>query len=391
MTVSRDSSSLTAAVIAMEAILPRLDQGGRTRLASRRSGRAGPSRPRRPTAARTSSAPSDGGDRAQDVRVGHRRVGRPARRRAEVGGVRGEHLEVLLGREAGGLPRLRGEVERDEHAGAASSRRASRRLGHQQVRQHAGEPRPGPEDDPVGGVDRLHAPPGTPAGRPARAGRRRRGPGRGRDRDLAADRARAFGLAGSMPDLRPRCPAASVAIGSTRPCAPSSRPTGSRPGDGVAEQLPQRDDQQVAHRVAVQRRRCRRSGAGRPRATAGPTRRRRTARPAPSAGRPGAGTPNSRRSRPLDPPSSATVTTAVSSVGDVPQRAAARRPGRDRRRGDHPGRAVVGRGHRRSLAPQVAVDDVDVDAVGRAAAGRTPRPWPRCGACRRCSRPRAVR
>ena len=41
------------------------------------------------------------------------------------------------------------------------------------------------------------------------------------------------------------------AIGSTRPWAPSSRPTQSSAGDVVAEQLPQRDDQQVADGVAV--------------------------------------------------------------------------------------------------------------------------------------------
>jgi hypothetical protein len=64
---------------------------------------------------------------------------------------------------------------------------------------------------------------------------------------------------------------------------------------------------------------------------------------------PGGRTSNSSRSRPLDPPSSATVTTAVM-VGDQAAARTARRPDRARRRGRRPSAALTrapGRGARR--------------------------------------------
>ena len=127
---------------------------------------------------------------------------------------------------------------------------------------------------------------------------------------------------------RPRCRAATAAIGSTRPCAPE------QPADPVEarrpgpEQLPERDDEQVADGVAGELARRWRTGAGatslhvRPQSSS-PQR-------AASAIRrsPGGRTPSSARSRPLDPPSSATVTTAVSRSGDLPRARCRRwRPG----------------------------------------------------------------
>ena len=69
--------------------------------------------------------------------------------------VPGQHLQVRLGREALGLARLRGQVQRDEPAGRGRLQRLQQ-LRHQQVRQHAGEPRAGTQHHPVGLVDGLH-------------------------------------------------------------------------------------------------------------------------------------------------------------------------------------------------------------------------------------------
>ena len=104
------------------------------------------------------------------------------------------------------------------------------------------------------------------------------------------------------------------AIGSTRPGGAEQPADPVERLHVVAEQLPER------RRSAG----CRRRGrASRPspanrcwstsRPGRGPSRRRRRAPPAPSAGRPGGSTPNSPRSRPDEPPLSATVTTAVRS------------------------------------------------------------------------------
>ena len=101
------------------------------------------------------------------------------------------------------------------------------------------------------------------------------------------------GLAGSAPTTSATISSGTAAIGSTRPPVPSSLPTQSRPGHGVAEQVPQRDDEQVADGVAGQlARRSRRTGAAPPGSRWCPTRRRRTARPAPSAGHRAAGRRN---------------------------------------------------------------------------------------------------
>ena len=91
------------------------------------------------------------------------------------------------------------------------------------------------------------------------------------------------------------------------------------PLDVVAEQLPERDDQQVADGVAVHLALAAEAvlehaaqvwpQSSSPQSAASAIRR-----------SPGGSTPNSRRSRPEEPPSSATVTTAVRSLRDPAQR-----------------------------------------------------------------------
>ena len=139
----------------------------------------------------------------------------------------GQHLQVRLGGEARGLPRLRLEVEYDELAGSAGLQ-GDPELGHQQVRDHAGEPGARAEDDPVGRLDRLQR---------LRAGGRVDGvqgdvahpAAGGCHLHLAADRGRSPGLAGSAPSTSAEMSSGTVAIGSTRPRAPSRRATQSRP------------------------------------------------------------------------------------------------------------------------------------------------------------------
>lgn len=99
--------------------------------------------------------------------------------------VLGQHVQMTLDGEPGGLPRLGHQVE---HQGAPRGRRPQRRrqLGHQHVRDHAGEPRAGAQHHQVGGHDGVD---GLPGGRgvvrqqphPAHLARG------GRDRHLAAD------------------------------------------------------------------------------------------------------------------------------------------------------------------------------------------------------------
>ena len=160
----------------------------------------------------------------------------------------------------------------------------------------------------------------------------------------------------------------------------SSRPTQSSPATGSLEQLPERDDEQVAERVPAERPVAARTGAAARRARSGPTRS--SPHSAASAIRrsPGGSTPSSSRSRPDEPPSSATVTTAVTwSVTWRRAVSVAARPWPPPERGDDRRRLTraPGRGARRGGHP-----------VGGAAARRPPRPSPPSGACPRCSRPR---
>ena len=67
----------------------------------------------------------------------------------------GQHLQVRVRGEPLRLSRLRRQVQRDQPA-APGWRAAPGQLGHQQVRQHAGEPGARPEHHPVRRPDRLH-------------------------------------------------------------------------------------------------------------------------------------------------------------------------------------------------------------------------------------------
>ena len=167
-------------------------------------------------------------------------------------------------------------------------------LRHHQVRDHRREPRPRAEHDPVGRVARRPAPPGTAPGRagPARSRRSRRRWSRPRP-----GRAPSPGRSG-RPASRPRTSRGDVERGERHRQHPARR--AEQPadpvegGDRVAELLPEPDDQQVADDVAVHLAVRRRSGAGAPAPRCRPTGRRRTAPPAPSAGRP-AGARRTRR------------------------------------------------------------------------------------------------
>ena len=161
--------------------------------------------------------------------------------------------------------------------------RAAQRVAqarHQQVRQHGGVPGARPEHDPVGRLDRRDR-----LGARGRVGRVQpdlRDASRWSPRPRSARRRRRGAR---------RASTTSASIGSGTP--PSAAPARARPAAGPPsrgprpvspEQLPQRDDQQVADRVLVEVPRRARTGAAARRATCGPSRSRRTARRAPSAG-----------------------------------------------------------------------------------------------------------
>ncbi len=162
----------------------------------------------------------------------------------EVGGVLAQHLQVLLRGEAIGLPRLRRQVQRDQPPGGGGVQRLGE-LGHLQVRQHAGEPRPRAEHDPVGAPHRLDR---------LRAGGRVGG--HQGDRLDVARRDRAGHL---PPDDGHRAVELHLGLDVDRHRRhrqhPAVRPEQAahpvEPGHGVVEQLPQRHDQEVADGVPV--------------------------------------------------------------------------------------------------------------------------------------------
>ena len=352
-------------------------------------------RRRGPAAPGTTSAPSDRGDSSQRRRVG-------------TADAVGEHdVERELGRVAGRAPRggsparspsvspgCGGEVEHDAAGGPCVLRSARGEVGHQQVRDHAGEPRARAEHHPVGRRGPRRPPRRRPAGRSRHAARRSTHPAGGRrDRHLAADLAIRAGPARRVDlDDAPRCPAAPTDIGSTRPCAPSSRATQSSP----ATESPSSSHSATISRLPTAwscrspslRKRCCTTRlqvwphSSSPHSAASAIRR-----------SPGGSTPSSRRSRPLDPPSSATVTTAV-------RRSVTRRSADSDAARPCPPPSATTAGPRPphalpdgpcSLAPEVAVDDRGVDAGVGQPPRAAPRPSRPSGACRRCSRRRSSR
>ena len=163
--------------------------------------------------------------------------------------------------------------------------------------------------------------------------------------------------------------------------ATSSAATGSPPSS-----LDQAGEQQVADGVPGQRRRCRRTGAAAASATCWV----RSSSPASAASAirrsPGGRT----RQLAAQPAAGAAVVgdrhDGGQLGGDLAQRAPAPPRARGRRRGRPPGAAAAaGRGHSR---PRSRWRRPRRRRPRRPAAGRAPRPSRRCGACRRCSRPR---
>ncbi len=129
---------------------------------------------------------------------------------------------------------------------SASRISGSSRCGSTDVYQE-----PGPEDDPVGqfdGGERLDAggrvlgqqPDAVPASR-----RRRISPAR-------VSVCSAEVPSGAVTRTWPSMVSGTLDIGRTSPRAPSSAPAHLRPGDGVAQELPERHDQQVAHGVFIE-------------------------------------------------------------------------------------------------------------------------------------------
>ena len=164
--------------------------------------------------------------------------------------VPGEDLEVLVWRKSLGLPRLRRQVEDDQPPGHGAVQRGGE-PGHQQVRQHAGEPRARAEHHPFRVEHRAHS-----LGHRGRVGRQQR------DRAHLARRAGAFRLAADRADLlgpvrvgadhlghdvqRHRGHGEHPAAGAEQPAHPFQA------RDRVTEQVPQRHDEQVADGVAGQ-------------------------------------------------------------------------------------------------------------------------------------------
>ena len=282
-------------------------------------------------------------------------------------------------------PSWRRQVEDDDDVAVRCSTRARRSAGTIRCGQHRGEPRARAEHHPVGVADRVDAPRGTAGGSGGSSAIDSMVPAVVATSTWPRTVVSASGSAGSRPRTSAVMSSGVSAIGSTRPVAPSSRPTQS----SAATWSPSCSQRLTISRLPttwprispLPAKRCCSTRAqvsphsSSPHSAASAIRR-----------SPGGSTPNSARSRPDEPPSSATVTTAVRST---------RRAGRSAdRRGVQPVATAEarrpGRGRARSpsLPPEVAVDRRHVDTRRRAAAGRSPRSSRRCGACRRCSRSR---
>ena len=130
----------------------------RSRVFADRGHPAGPMRgPRSPDGPRPRRPRRRAGRRSRTAVGSTRTVCDP-----QVRGVPEEHVEVVGEVVAPGLVGVRLEVHRDHHLARRTAQGVAQ-VGHEQVRDHAGVPGPGPEHDPVG----LARSPRPPAGRPA--------------------------------------------------------------------------------------------------------------------------------------------------------------------------------------------------------------------------------
>ena len=221
---------------------------------------------------------------------------RARRRRAGSGACSTSTSRWSPGAKPVGLARLRRRLSTTSRRAVGPDERVGAGSGTSRCGMHAGEPRPRAEHHPVGVADRRRPPPGRPAGRAAAARRTATVAGVGRDRDLAADRGdarrgRRVEAATSAVDVeRGRRPSAAPG-----PARRAAAPTRSRPATGSPSSSQRPTISRLPTAWPAQRRRSPREPVlEHARARSGPTRRRRRARPAPSAGRPGGSTPNSR-------------------------------------------------------------------------------------------------
>ena len=187
------------------------------------------------------------GHRGQRGHVGHRPWVGEHDVDGQCRGVRRQDVEVLARRESLGLPRLGGQVQHDHAAGVGAHQRVAQ-TRHHEVRQHAGEPGARAEHHPVGlldGPDRLLA------------------GHRGRRLEQQLHHPAGCRRHGHLPtdDLRRRLPverdggsdADRLARHRQHPTLGAEQPPDLvQRGDRVAQQLPQPDDQQVAHGVPVE-------------------------------------------------------------------------------------------------------------------------------------------
>jgi hypothetical protein len=181
---------------------------------------------------------------ARRTRVGEHDIHRQGR------GVLGEHLQVAVRREPLCLPRLRHQVKRHQPARGRADQRLRQR-GDEQVRQDASEPRSRPEYHPVSILNsqdglrdsrrigrfqrnRPYLPRGRGARRLAAHNRRRLGAARVKPLHKGDDVER-HGGHGQHPAGHPQQAAHQV-----------------QAGHRIAEQVPQRRDQQIAGRMAGQ-------------------------------------------------------------------------------------------------------------------------------------------
>ena len=263
------------------------------------------------------------------------------------------------------------------------------------MRDHRGEPGTGSEHDPVGGERSTStATPGRPAGRPGCRCTERTSPVVLATCAWPRMQAISSGLSGSSPMTSASISSGTEAIGSTRPLAAEQPGHHVQAGDRVAQPLPEPGDQQVADRVVAQR-----PGAGEAvlqHVGPGPAglvvtaqrgqrhpqvaRRQAVELGAQPAG--GAAVVGHRddRGQPVgDPPQSAERRGQAVPAAERDDRGQCTAEAGGTPRQPAPVRAVLTPGPGPGAAPWSA-------GRRRGAGGRTPRPSPCCGACRRCSR-----